>query len=83
MPLDSYIMIGIGGFFLLLSIIAFLWAKNEDRKLDDALCQRTDVHEFISGPLHIESGALRAGGWICMIIALVLIIMGSVFLAID
>ncbi|MFA5054889.1 MAG: hypothetical protein WC562_01775 [Dehalococcoidia bacterium] len=80
MPADAYIMIGMAGFFFILFILAFLRAKNEDRKIDDALCQRMDVKGY--GSFHIESGALRIGGWICFLIALTLLIMGIVYLAV-
>lgn len=80
MPADAYIMIGMAGFFFVLFILAFLRAKNEDRKIDDALCQRIDVKGY--GSFHIESSALRIGGWICFLIALVLLIMGIVYLAV-
>jgi len=80
MPRDAYIMIGMAGFFFILFILAFLRAKNEDHKIDDALCQRTDVKGY--GSFHIESSALRIGGWICFLIALVLLIMGIVYLAV-
>jgi hypothetical protein len=81
MPNDAYIMIGIAGIFLILFILAFLRAKYEDRKIDDAICQRTDVKDY--GSFHIESSALRIGGWICFMIALALLIMGIVYLAIN
>jgi hypothetical protein len=81
MPNDAYIMIGMAGFFLILFILAFLRAKGEDREIDDAICQRKDVKGY--GSFHIESSALRIGGWICFMIALALLIMGVVYLAIN
>lgn len=77
---EAYIIIGMAGFFFILFILAFLRAKNEDRKIDDALCQRIDVKGY--GSFHIESSSLRIGGWICFLLALTLLIMGIVFLAI-
>ena len=82
--LDSFIMMGIGGLFLLLGIIAFLWARSEERGLNYDLSQRPDLREFITRwPIRVEPGALRVGGWILMIIGIVLIILGSIFLAIN
>jgi len=82
--LDSYIMMGIGGLFLLLGIIAFLWARSEERGLNYDLSQRPDLREFITRwPIRVEPGALRVGGWIFIIIGLVLIILGGIFLAIN
>jgi len=76
---DAYIILGMAAFFLLLFITAFLRARVDDRKIDDAICQRKDVKGY--GAFHIESGSLRIGGWICLLIALVLFIMGIAFLA--
>ena len=81
---DNYIMMGIGGLFLLLGIIAFLWARSEERGLNYDLSQRPDLREFITRwPIRVEPGALRVGGWILMIIGIVLIILGGIFLAIN
>jgi hypothetical protein len=82
--IDSYIMMGMGGFFLLLSIIAFLRARSEERGLNYSLSQRPDLREFLTRwPMRVEPGALRVGGWILISVGLVLIILGGVFLAID
>ena len=81
---DNYIMMGIGGLFLLLGIIAFLWARSEERGLNYDLSQRPDLREFITRwPIRVEPGALRVGGWILMIIGIVLIILGGIFLAVN
>ncbi len=82
--LDSFIMMGTGGFFLLLGIIAFLWARGEERGLNYGLSQRPDLREFLTRwPPRVEPGALRVGGWIFIAVGLVLIILGGAFLAID
>ena len=78
---DAYIIIGMAGFFFILFVIAFLRANSDDRKIDDAICQRKDVKGY--GAFHIESSSLRIGGWICFMIALALLIMGIVYLAIQ
>ena len=82
--IDSYITMGVGGFFLLLSIIAFWRARGEERGLNYSLSQRPDLREFLTRwPMRIEPGALRVGGWIFATVGLVLIRLGGVFLAID
>ncbi|HUU63249.1 MAG TPA: hypothetical protein VMX96_04945 [Dehalococcoidia bacterium] len=82
--LDSYIMMGMGGFFLILGIISFLWARGEERGLNHSLSQRPDLREFLTRwPSHVEPGALRVGGWILVTVGLVLIILGGSFLATD
>jgi hypothetical protein len=81
MPNDAYAIIGLAGFFFILFILAFLRAKGDDKKIDNAICQRKDVKGY--GSFHIESSSLRIGGWICFLIALALLIMGVVYLAIQ
>lgn len=79
--LDSFIMMGLGGFFLLLAVIAFLWSRSEERVINNALSKRRDLREFITRwPPSIEPGALRIGGWILIATGIVLIILGGIFL---
>ena len=78
---DSYIMIGIGGFFLFMALIFLLWARGEERGINYSLSGRRDLREFLTRwPIRIEPGALRVGGWIFTTIGLVLIILGGIFL---
>jgi hypothetical protein len=76
---SSWIMIVIGAVFLVLSVVCFSEARNEDKRLDATLSRRIDVREFVLGPIHIESAALRWGAWIFIILAAILIIMGIVY----
>ncbi|RLC70454.1 MAG: hypothetical protein DRI26_07110 [Chloroflexi bacterium] len=79
--IDIYIMMGMGGFFILLGLLAMLWARQEERGYYDAVSRRRDLREFLTRfPQRIEPGALRAGGWILITIGSVLIIIGGVFL---
>jgi hypothetical protein len=82
--LDSYIMIGIGGFFLLLSLLAFLFAGSEQRGINNALSHRTDLREFgAGGPLRMGPEAIRIGGRLLFTVGLVVLIVGAIFLLID
>ena len=82
--LDSYIMIGIGGFFLLLSLLAFLFAGSEQRGINNALSHRTDLREFgAGGPLRMGPEAIRIGGRLLFTVGLVILIVGAIFLLID
>jgi len=74
-------MIIVGAVFLVLSAVCFSEARGEDKRLDDILSQRVDVREFVLGPIHVESAALRWGAWIFIILAAILIIIGGVYLA--
>ena len=73
-------MIIIGAVFLVLSAVCFSEARGEDKRLDATLSQRIDVREFVLGPIHVESAALRWGAWIFIILAAILLIMGIVYL---
>ena len=78
---DSYIMIGIGGLFLILALSFLLWARTEERGMNHGLSGRRDLREFITRwPIRFETGALRVGGWIFTAIGLILIILGGIFL---
>jgi hypothetical protein len=82
--LDAFIMMGVGGFFLLLSIVSFAWASREERNLTDALLQRSDLKEFVNGwPIRIGPDSIRIGGRIFLILGTVVLILGIVFLTID
>jgi len=78
---DSYIMMGVGGFFLILGLISFLWARGEERSMNYGLSGRRDLREFLTRwPMRVEPAALRIGAWIFIATGLVLIILGGIFL---
>ena len=78
---DSYIMLVIGGFFLIMALVFFLWARSEERDMNRGLSGRRDLREFLTRwPLRVEAGALRVGGWLFIAIGLVLIILGGILL---
>lgn len=76
-------MMGVGGFFLFLSLIFFLWAGREERSLTDALVQRSDLRDFVTGwPMRIGPDSIRVGGRIFIILGIVVLILGIIFLSI-
>ena len=78
---DSYIMMGVGGFFLTLALVSFLWARSEEKGMNYSLSGRRDLREFLTRwPMRVEPAALRIGGWIFIATGLVLIILGGIFL---
>lgn len=82
--IDSFIMIGIGGFFLLLSLLSFLWARSEQHSVNNALSRRPDLKEFVSGgPMRLGPEAIRIGGRLLFTVGLVVFITGVIFLIID
>ena len=62
---DWYILVIIGGVFILLGIGAIIWGMVEEKRIFDALAKKPDLREF--SLKHLETpqpGALKIGGWI-------------------
>jgi len=77
---DHLIIMGVGGFFLVLGIAAVIWGKNEEKSYYDSLSSRNDLREYMEHwPQRHEPGAIKIGGWIATAIGLVTIVMGGVF----
>jgi len=77
---DHFIMMGIGGFFILLGIILILWGRGEAKGYYDSLATRPDVREFLERwPQRPRLGAMRIGGWIALAVGLVLAATGGAF----
>jgi len=82
MPIaDYFILMGIGGLFILLGLAAIIWGKIEEKGYYDSLSTRRDVREYLEHePQHPEPGALKIGGWIAIAIGLVMLALGGAFL---
>jgi len=79
--LDVYVVLGMGGFFILLGLLFMLWARREERGYYNALSRRRDLREFLTHlPERIEPAALKIGGWIFFADGLALIILSGVTL---
>ena len=78
---EWFILIGLGGLFILLGLAAFLWGKIEEKSYYNSISARHDAREFLEHkPERPEPGALKIGGWIAMAIGLLLLVMGGAFL---
>jgi len=78
---DWLILIGMGGLFILLGLAAIIWGKREEKSYYNSISTRPDVKEFLEHePKRPEHGALKTGGWITIIIGLLMIALGSAFL---
>jgi len=78
---DWFIIIGMGGFFILLALAAFIQGKREEKSYYNSISTRSDVREFLEhDPERPEPGALKIGGWIAMAIGLLMVVMGGAFL---
>ena len=78
--LDCYILMGMGGLFVILGIASIFWGKGEERSYYNALSTRSDMKEFLEHePERPEPGALKIGGWIAIAIGLLMVVMGGAF----
>jgi len=79
--LDSYIVMGIGGLFVLLGVIIMLWAKHKQKDYGDVLSRREELRSFLGyWPDLILPSELRVGGWVSVVVGVALIILGIVLL---
>jgi len=79
--MDSYIIIGIGVFFIILSLIIYLWAWQKQKRYNDPLSRREDLRNFLGyWPEFIEPIGLRAGGCVAVLLGVAMLILGVAFL---
>ena len=77
---DSFILMGMGGLFILLGIAAIFWGRGEEKGYYNSLSSRPDAREFLEHlPLRPEPGALKIGGWLAIAIGLLMLVMGGAF----
>ena len=77
---DCFILIGVGGFFLILGIAIVIWGRSEEKGYYDSLSSRTDVREYLERwPQRSEPGALKIGGWIAIAVGVVILATGGAF----
>ena len=79
--LDCLILIGVGGLFLVIGILAYTWGKREEESYYSALAKRPgDTREFMERwPPRPQPGALKIGGVIAIILGAVLMVTGGIF----
>ncbi len=78
---DCFVLIGMGGLFILLGLAAIIWGRSEEKSYYDSLSSRTDVREFLEHwPQRPQFGALKIGGWIAIAIGALMAVLGGAFL---
>jgi len=77
---DCFILLGVGGFFIILGLIAIFWGRSQEKSYYNNLATRPgDAREFIEHPPRLQPEALRVGGWMGLAIGIVLFITGGIF----
>ena len=78
---DWFVLMGMGGLFILLGLAAIIWGRSEEKSYYDSLSTRTDAREFLEHwPQRPQFEALKIGGWITITIGVLLIIAGGALL---
>jgi hypothetical protein len=71
----------LGGVFIFLGIIGFIWSKKEEGAWFSFISERIDVREFLDhSPGRPEPNALRIGGKIAILAGVVLIIVAAIMI---
>lgn len=68
----------IGGVFTLLGLGALFWGKSEEKHYFETISSRQDTREFLEGwPRRPQFGSLQTGGWIAIVIGIIMLIAGG------
>ena len=78
---DYLILMVVGGVFIILGLAGIIWGKREEKGYYNTISTRPgDTREFMEHwPPRQQPGALKLGGWIAMIIGVILLITGGIF----
>ena len=75
-----FMLMGIGGGFIILGIFGLIWGRHEEKSYFDALAERRDMREFMSHwPERPQPGAVKIGGWIAIALGVLMLILGIIF----
>ena len=79
---NDFILMGVGGLFIILGLLTVIWGKREEKSYYKALSARYgDQREFMEHwPPRLQPDALKIGGWIAIAIGVVVLITGGVLL---
>jgi hypothetical protein len=75
---DWYILLIVGGVFVILGIAAVIWGIREEKKIFEELSKMPDLREFSLEHIEPQPGALKIGGWIASGLGLIMIIVGII-----
>ena len=75
---DSFILMVMGGAFVGVGIAVLFRGKRQEKSYYDSLSTRTDLREFLErSPEHPEYSSLKIGGWVSIIVGLVMLGIGG------
>ena len=75
---DWQIMVILGGVFLIIGLGLLFGCGREENDYYDAISSRHDLREFVShDPERAEPGSLKVGGWIALVLGLIVMAMGG------
>ena len=76
---DWFILMGMGGLFILLGLATIIWGKREEKGYYDFTSTRTDLREFLEHrPQPPQPVALKIGGWITIAVGLLMLARGGI-----
>ncbi len=77
---DWFVIMGMGGLFILLGLAVIIWGRREEKGYYDSLSTQADAREFLEHwPRRPQFGALKIGGRIAIAIGVLMIVMGGAF----
>ena len=76
-----FILMGVGGLFLILGLVTVLWGEREEKSYYNSISTRPgDTREFLEHwPQRSQPSALKIGGWIAIAIGVVMLVVGVAF----
>ncbi len=78
---EWFILMAMGGFFILLGLGMLFWGRSEEKSYYNSLSRQADVREYLEhSPERPALGALQIGGWVTVAIGLVVLAIGGAFL---
>ena len=76
---DWFILMVMGGVFLILGIALFAWGKRAESNFYDSLATNTDVRKFMERLPRPRFVSLKIGGRVAIVVGLFIIVMGGAF----
>ena len=75
---DSFIIMVMGGAFLVAGIAMLFWGRRSEKNYYNSLSNRPDLREFLErSPEHPEHSSIKIGGWVGIIVGLVMLGIGG------